>query len=237
MMKSKIKKIISVSLFQLTLCYILPIKKIRKPVFILMLILDFLIFVTWKRYNKYKSKIGINGLLQNLNRNYDKLILGRKNIDENVSINNCLDFRNYCRNFYTDVLFMERYYSFLKKNGVVEFNISNDYSYLNDNFISIFDASFLHKVTVYKHSKYLYRYVFDCKEIFTGFIFMFKGLIDIFRRYSDSNKLDRLLLKIDNVVEFATSRNITLHFKLHGFSKKFIDSFAKKYPNVVIDYL
>ena len=230
-MNKKIKKIIGVLILQTTFCYILPVKRIRKLILAFVAFLDFLIFVTWKRYKKYKSKMGINSLLQNLNRNYDKLILGRKYIDENDAINNCLDLRNYGRNFYTDVLIMERYYSFLNKNGVVEFNIFNDYSYLNGNYISIFDATLLHRVTVYKHNKYLYKYVFEYKELFTGLIFMFKNFNHIFKQKPNSENLDGLFQKIDKVVEFATSRNISIRFKLHGFPQEFIDIFDRKYRN------
>ena len=233
-MNKKIKKIICILSFQLTICYIMPIKKIRKLFLFIVAFLDFLIFVTWQKYKKYISKIGINSLLQNENRNYDKLILGRKYIDENATINNCLDLRNYGRNFYTDILIMKRYYSFLKTDGVVEFIVYNDNSLLFGEYISIFDASLLHKVTVYKHNKYLYKYVYDYKEIFSGILFLLKGFNNFPKMKSDKLDWNLFMNKIDYVRNFAKVRNLSLCFRFKGFSHELISLISEKYPKIKI---
>ncbi len=109
-----------------------------------------LFYVGSKRYKQYISSHTIS-LTKNLQRNYDFLILGSKNITFSENHSN-LDLRNYGRNQYTDFLIVQRYYSFLKKGGTVRILIDlADKTYQSSSKISYFDYPLLHKVTLLEH--------------------------------------------------------------------------------------
>ena len=232
-MIKKLKKYIFVFALQLTVCLIIPFKKIRKYIIALIGFVDLLFIFSRKIYNKHKSKYDIS-LLHNLKRDYEKLILGRITSKVYCKKTNVLNLQNYCRNFYTDVLIMERFYSFLRKESDVCFNIENDKYYLTDENISIFDAFLLHRVTVYKQNIYFYKYVYDYNEIFTCILFLFKDLINVLKIECDKRDLDLFMNKVDYVRDFAKVRNLTLCFRFQGFSHEFISIFTEKYPEINI---
>ncbi len=232
-MFKKLKKYIFVLVLQLTVCLIIPSKKIRKYIVALIASVDLLFFFSRKIYNKHKSKFGIS-LLHNLKRDYEQLILGRIASGIYDNDKNHLNLQNYCRNFYTDILIMERFYSFLRKDGKVVFNIENDKYYLTDENISIFDAFLLHRVTVYKKNKYIYKYVYDYKEIFTGILFLFKNIINVFKRKCDKVDLDLFLDKVNYIVGFAKVRQLSISLNMKGFSQEFLDYISQKFPEIKI---
>ena len=141
-MKRKIKEMLIICL-QLIVCYLITSKKSRKYIIALIVSIDFIFILSRKMYNKHKSNYNIS-LLHNFKRDYEKLILGRITNISMKKNKNYLNLQNYCRNFYTDILMIERYYSFLRKGGEIVLNIENDKSYLSNETISIFDASLLH---------------------------------------------------------------------------------------------
>lgn len=63
-----------------------------------------------------------------------------------------LDITGVRRNLYTDILIIERYYSFLKPYGTVVVCINfKDKYYLTSRKVSVFDITALHEVTLWEH--------------------------------------------------------------------------------------
>lgn len=98
-------------------------------------------------YRKYISK-KIPDIFSNMTRNYDVLILGDYGVAKKYTDKHDFDCSNYYRNFYTDYLVAQRYYSMLKKGGIIKIYINgHNKKYFSQKKISPFDYGFLHMVT------------------------------------------------------------------------------------------
>lgn len=161
---------------------------------------------------KYYLRTVIPDIHGNLKRNYDYMILGNRNIDIDVS-KNSLDLRNYKRNIYTDILVMERFYSFLKKNAEIKFYIDrNDEKVFHEKRISKFDYEFLHRVTLMEHNISQVSFKYKIYKIIVAIKFLFVN-----KNFVKRKSTLKALNKIDNQVEqyvksFCEKRNLNYKF-------------------------
>lgn len=121
---------------------------IRISVFTIECLIIYLI-LSYRQYNNY-CKEKFPGTVTSARRNYDFLDVG--NIRFNANEENILDITGVRRNLYTDILIIERYYSFLKPYGTVVVCINfKDKYYLTSRKVSVFDITALHEVTLWEH--------------------------------------------------------------------------------------
>lgn len=209
----------------------LPISQVYNLVSLIVFFLSLLIIMSWNYYMNYCNSIVPNFLI-NLNRNYEYIILGNIN---NENENNSLILKNYKRNLYTDILIMERFYSLLKPGGTCIFYIKNDKNYILCNKISPFDFCFLHPVTIYEHSKRIFTYVFQFKEIFSGIPFLLSKFTSSFSSRIDEEdliQLENMLLEINN---FSIKRNFRIILRLNDFPNDYVLEMNNKLKNKNIE--
>lgn len=207
-------------------------------IFFVIGLLCFLMGIT--EYKKYRVYIGnkVPSLMGNMTRNYDEMILGDENseISKNEPTNKkCLNLTNYGRNLYTDVLIMERWYSFLKKGGTVCFSIDcGNKRYLFDNNISLFDDEFMHQVTMLEHGKDVTSKKY--KAINYGKSFLFSLYANHSRsgkrRVLSEDEVQRINKMIERANMFCQIRNIHVEYIFYNCndeSLKRLEAIIHKY--------
>ncbi|WP_418223333.1 hypothetical protein [Clostridium isatidis] len=186
---------------------------------------------------KYTSHINnrIPNIMENLVRNYDNIILGNESkIYENKINKNekNLYLTNYSRNLYTDILILKRWYSFLRKEGIVHFNIDcKNRKYLFSEKISIFDDEFLHQVTLMEHGKDIsskkYKIIKESKNI----LFVFQNNFRTKSKKYDnltSEDVQKLIFKIKSIDSFCKVRNIQLKIYFYNCNDILLENIKKE---------
>lgn len=184
--------------------------------------LGYLSAVGRKKYVSYCEK-QIPDIFRNPERNYDEIVLGEypgKYISEEKK-SKCLYLNGYKRNFYTDILIMERYYSFLRKGGTIIFVMDlNNKKYFTKNRISIFDDKYFHVVTLLEHGKNTDTMKYQLSEYYKGFLFL---LTTYLQREDNGNKKRNIVSdkrvfpkhvrgKMEDIKKFCETRGILVKF-------------------------
>lgn len=226
----KMKRKIILIMIILILILLMPNTIIRILDTLCILLLIFTI-VTWIIYRKHCIYITPN-LLSNFKRDYAYIHLGRNRLgrfNENV-----LELANLRRNLYTDIKLVDRFYSLLKNKGHMLFEIYNDKEYICSNKISCFDYCLMHPVVVYCEKKSIYRYVYNYKEILTGYAYLYYHLFKRRTGKCTDKELEIFRSQLNKLISFASKRDIYLELKLIGFSKAVEKKLKQEYPEITI---
>lgn len=151
-------------------------------------------------YRKFMSERVIDPK-KNLKRNYKRIYLGIMNGD--IADENTLDLRGYHRNFYVDSLLVQRYYSFLAKDGTIIIFSGKDIHYVNDNKISMLDYPLLHPVTLMEHGIKPQKYLFYNPLI--GLVFVFALL-----RCNRKKAISDPKVNMDDIQDFCRQREVEI---------------------------
>lgn len=169
--------------------------------------------ISEKKYREYCRK-KFPGTVGSKQRNFDCMLLGKYNKEQKQ--NNTLDLSGYGRNFYTDCLIVERYFSFLRPHGVVKIMIdASDSRYLLKEKISRFDITALHEVTLWEHGidKRCRWYNVYLKVI--GALFVLGTISTPMVR----NYRGMPIQKMKNIIEFCKERELQVIFVIANLPK------------------
>lgn len=182
----------------------------------------------------------IPDILKNMTRNYDMLILGERKNEFACNEKSFLDLTNINRNFYTDILILERYHSFLRRQGLIVFHIDcGNTKYLNDNKISEFDARFLHRVTLMEHNIYKNYFGWLFRDSITGVKYV---LFKLFKIKSpkiemEDKEFNNIFYKMSRINSFCAERNLYVEYKLINWKYKPRKSISEiRCQNVIVDF-
>ena len=138
-------------------CLLVSFILIQNTAFRVLLVVTFILAVYLNAseisYRKYKTN-KFPGTIDSPTRNYDNLVIGNGFIRKLKKYyfeltGETLDLTAIGRNFYTDRLILERYFSFLKPGGKAVFCMDcGDTDYFDDKCINRFDMIGLHEVTL-----------------------------------------------------------------------------------------
>lgn len=163
--------------------------------------------ISEKKYREY-CRLKFPGTVGSKQRNFDCMLLGKYNKEQMQ--NNTLDLSGYGRNFYTDCLIVERYYSFLRPNGVVKIMIdASDSRYLLREKISRFDITALHEVTLWEHGIDTHCRWYKVYLKVIGALFVL-GTISVPMVRRSYRRLP--IQQMNNIVEFCKERELQVVF-------------------------
>jgi hypothetical protein len=216
--------VLLVTLIGAILVFIIIDNWIFRGIVVFTLLCTVLFVIGNRKYCRFMRK-RIPNIMKDLTRNYDKIVLGKiyndrldqTNIDEKK-----LDLTNYCRNLYTDILILKRWYSLLKVGGSVCFNIDcRSKKYLFDNKISVYDDRFLHQVTMLEHKKDIYSKKYKISKCCKAILFLFLSYFDKNNKNSNlsKNEICCLKQKIEEINSFCEIRNIKVIYNFYNCSK------------------
>ena len=169
-------------------------------------VLSVFFIISEKKYREYCYN-KFPGTVSSRQRNFDCMLLGK--INKEKKQNNTLDLSGYGRNFYTDCLIVERYYSFLRPNGVVKIMIdASDSRYLLKERISRFDITALHEVTVWEHGIDKRSRLYNVYLKVLGSLFVL-GMIPT---PTVRNYRGLPLQRMKNIIEFCKERGLQVVF-------------------------
>ncbi len=165
-----------------------------------------------RMYRKYKSE-KFPGTVSSAIRNYDNLVLGKESFLELPGLS--LDLTAKYRNFFTDRLILERYFSFLKPGGKVVFYMDcKDPAYLKDRTIGRFDAFGLHEVTLWEHGIDARSKEFNRRERINSCLFLFAKY---FRHSGMLRTVCELpSFEMEEIKKFCDTRNLETQFILYN---------------------
>ena len=222
-------KIILMSIFtSIVFAFYIVNNWIIKNILLTLLLYLLILIYGYIIYKKYLSTY-VPDIMKNLTRNYDKIILGDKRLaskqgDLHGSV---LDLTNYSRNLYTDILILERWYSFLRNNGTVYFNIDvGSHRCLFEDAISFFDDAFLHQVTLLEHGKDIFSNKYKIIQYQKGLYFLFIKRRNIHinkkKRVLNNEEIQILKDKFNEIEAFCKNRNINVVFNFFNSEQAFI---------------
>lgn len=169
--------------------------------------------------DKYRAFIvnRIPNIFQELTRNYDTIILGdyaivKTILEQEKKKEKVLDLSNYFRNYYTDMLIIQRYYSLARKGGTVEIYMNvNDKKYFEKKNISPFDYGYLHPVTLMEQGVKPNSFFHKLNMVFNGIRYMrAEKKDDIF---CEKNVKESFAEKFSEIVRFCEERNLYVSIK------------------------
>ena len=148
-------------------------------------------------------------------RNYEKMVICDEMYVKDIDKNNTYMRTNFNRNFYTDFLVLQRYYSFLKEDGQVSFIFDcNNNQYFNKKNIDSIEWPFLHQVTLKENNINLdslkYKLV---RDINAYKIIFYKLGIYRMKNKKDCN-IEIIKKKIEQLYDFTKERNLKLNIKI-----------------------
>ena len=166
-------------------------------------------------------------------RNYENIIMCDECCLKDIEIDkeNTLILSNYNRNLYVDFLILQRYYSFLKSNGlcIFVFDFEND-KYFRDTKIDSLDYIFLHIVTLYENNINLESFKFKMKNILNKYKILFYSLkIYCFRRTKKTD-IEIIEQSIETIEKFVKERNLKLKIYTKGI--KDLEKIQSRYNNI-----
>ena len=135
------------SVIGLLCCTLFVTSKIIKIMCLATTVIIIYLYLSSWSYRKYLKKFP--GTVDSKIRNYDYMLLGTLGHPDSCGV--CLNLCGVNRNFYTDWLLVERYYSFLKKEGEIIVKASGGRGYFNSKKINRFDIPALHEVTLWEN--------------------------------------------------------------------------------------
>jgi hypothetical protein len=188
-----------------------------------------------KKYNRQKFPGTVNSTI----RNYDSIILGKRNVSQEKG--KVLDLTNTKRNLYTDIKILQRYYSFSKKSGRVVMCVDyKDKAFLTANVISDFDVTALHEVTLWEYKINKGSKQYKIKSAICDLIFpvcYFFNKISPINRLSKKDYSDKVIYDLRSsltyVNEFLKERDRKLKVIFYNISPEKFNELSKVLPPFV----
>lgn len=171
-----------------------------------------------RAYRKYKTA-KFPGTVGTTMRNYDNMVLGKAAVGKNCRqrlklTGESLDLTAIGRNFYTDKLILERYFSFLKPGGEAVFCMDcGDTAYFDDKYISRFDAIGLHEVTLWENGIDVRSGEFEKSERINSWLFLISRLLMRIGRIKAVYDLP--VTEMAEIKKFCDVRNFQVQFILY----------------------
>lgn len=194
---------------------------IENHVIRVMIVISFIMAVYLKSseraYKRYKI-LKFPGTVGSMLRNYDNLVLGkaslRKLVNKHLGMSGeTLDLMAIGRNFFTDRLIFERYFSFLKPSGKAIFCVDcGDAAYLNNKHISRFDEIGLHEVTLWENGIDIRSREYVKTEKINSCFFLISRLLKYNRKINMVSNLP--VEEMVEIKKFCEIRNICVQFVL-----------------------
>ena len=137
----------------------------------------------------------------NLKRNYKRILLGC--FTKEGKLDDTLDLRGYCRNFYVDSLLVQRYYSFLAKDGKIIIKTQNSNEYRDSTRICILDYPLMHPVTLLEHGLKPQKYI-----LYNPFV----GLLFLYVMLRNKICVKKTVIEIEDkeLIDFCKQRGINI---------------------------
>lgn len=202
-MKRKIAKLFlgSISIIYIVIVTLSLLKQIYALFVIMMMLFAVCALSVWGllQYREYMS-VRIIDPKKNLTRNYKYIYLGIQ--DGKTTDKSILDLRGYSRNFYVDSLLVQRYYSFLGRDGVIKIFSGMNSKYIEDEKISVLDYPLLHPVTLMEHGVKPQKYTMYNPLIGLKFICVLL--------FHSGMKKEKLGSKTKALEDFCASRGINV---------------------------
>lgn len=149
-------------------------------------------------------------LLNDSTRNYQYLELGYQRTRENSG----LDLTQKYTNLYSDFLLLKRYYSLVKRGGVIVVNMDATKSYMLKQQPTVFSLCMLHPVTLLELGIFYYVYEIKLKGILTPLFFLLNEVTSHIIKKKKTNICNKILMS--DMENFCKERNLKIVWYING---------------------